>query len=298
MPRQPLPSAPRPVAWALLSQSLWLPLLAIDLHDRWQARLQTQAPRPGDVGLLPDAPGSRSPSLAPFTPGLAGRSSGAGAGILLGSGPTGARPTAISRPASLQGSAGSRFVVATEEAGSLPSGLGNPSPASPAAGLLKGTFTRAEQLGGPITLADLQAVSMPPLALAEQGRRSLSGDPMAALPEAWREPMRQALKTLPAPGGTPTQIETARHIHVPSRRISAPTEVPLALQADGSVDILSQPKEAAVVEVVRDWSARQPLPAEGHVAPAVLHLHPIEETQTLRPPVLNRNEPPAAPASP
>ena len=293
MPRQPLPSAARPVAWALLSQSLWLPLLAIDLHDRWQARLQTQAPRPGDVSLLPDAPGSPSPSLAPFTPGLAGRSSGAG--ILLGSGPAEGRPTTISRAASLQSSAGSRFVVATAEAGSLPSGLGNPSPA---AGLLKGTFTRAEQLGGPITLADLQPVSMPPLALAEQGRRSLSGDPMAALPEAWREPMRQALKTLPAPGGTPTQIEQARHIHVPSRRISAPTEVPLALQADGSVDILSRPKEAAVVEVVRDWSARQPLPAEGHVAPAVLHLHPIEETETLRPPVLNRIEPPAAPASP
>ena len=32
----------RALAWALLSQSIWLPLLAIDVHDRWQAQMRVQ----------------------------------------------------------------------------------------------------------------------------------------------------------------------------------------------------------------------------------------------------------------
>ena len=35
-----LPS--KPIAWALLSQTVWLPLIAIDLHDRWKAELHDQ----------------------------------------------------------------------------------------------------------------------------------------------------------------------------------------------------------------------------------------------------------------
>jgi hypothetical protein len=187
--------------------------------------------------------------------------------------------------------------LATPQSASAPPGFNPTLTASPSAAGLPGGYSRAELLGGPIGLTDLQAGTIPPLALAEQGRRTLSGDPMAALPEGWREPMRQALKDLPTPGGEKARIESARLIHIPSRHVSTATEVPLALQADGSVDILSRPKEAAVVEEIRLWSSRQPLPAAGSVTPAVVHLHPLEDAQPLRPPALSTQEPARVPTA-
>jgi hypothetical protein len=288
MPRQTLPSASRPVAWALLSQAIWLPLLAIDLHDRWQASVDAHAPRAGEVGLKPflsprpPGPGVAPPALAGS---LSGRLGGDNSGILLGSRPGAeARGEGSMPPGMVPGGATAGLLIATAQA----------APVAP--GTMPGGYSRAELLGGPIGLADLQAGVIPPLALAEQGRRTLSGDPMAALPEGWREPMRQALKDLPTPGGEKARIESARLIHIPSSRISAATEVPLALQADGSVDILSRPKEAAVVEEIRNWSSRQPLPAAGSVTPAVVHLHPLEEAPPLRPTAMSALEPASAPA--
>jgi hypothetical protein len=160
-----------------------------------------------------------------------------------------------------------------------------------------GNYSRAERLGGPITLDDLGRGNVPPLAQAEQGRLALSGDPMAALPEAWREPMRQALKTLPSPAGSHARVVSARHVHIPSRRIRTATDVPLALQSDGSVDILSRPKEEAVVEEIRAWSSRQAPPAEGSVVPAVVQLHPVEDVQPIRPPAMAPAPVPRAEAS-
>ena len=286
MPRQTLPSASRPVAWALLSQVFWLPLLVIDLHDRWQASVAAHLPRPGEAGfkplLSPKPPGA---GLAPPTleGSLTGRLAGNTSGILLG-----ARPGA--------GQRGAGPLIATAQAAAPAPGLAVTPMPSPSEAVLPGGYSRAELLGGPIGLADLQAGVIPPLALAEQGRRAMSGDPMAALPEGWREPMRQALQNLPTPGGEKARIETARLIHIPSSRISAATEVPLALQADGSVDILSRPREAVVVEEIRTWSSRQPLPAAGTVTPAVVHLHPLEEAQPLRPAAISAHEPVPEPA--
>jgi hypothetical protein len=296
MPRQPLPSASRPVAWALLSQALWLPLLAIDLHDRWQASVEAHAPRPGEVGFNPLlAQGHSSPTVTPqpLAASLSGRLGGGTSGIVLSTRPGAENPAAGSRPGTLPGSATTGYLIATAQSVSVPPSLGASSTSSPGAAGLPGGYSRAELLGGPIGLADLQAGTIPPLALAEQGRRTLSGDPMAALPEGWREPMRQALKDLPTPGGERARLENARLIHIPSRHVNAATEVPLALQSDGSVDILSRPKEAAVVEEIRSWSSRQPLPQEGSVAPAVVHIHPLEDMPPLRAPISRDAESPS-----
>jgi hypothetical protein len=303
MPIQPPPQPSRPVAWALLSQSIWLPLLAIDLHDRWQSgvrdllppggaapsRMATERVDNGRPGALPPLPGMAAP-LEGAPP--AGRVS---TGLLLGSGsPALSRrgetissavesPSVggLSSPASFshsqfRASAGSDSILSLAM-----TSAGNP--ADTLAGL-HGGYSRAELLGGPITLADLNDEgTVPSLALAEQGRRALSADPFAALPEGWREPMRRALLALPAPDGSTPRIEKARHVSVPSRRISAPTEVPLALQSDGSIDILSRPKEPAVIEEIRDWSASQRPPSAGGVAPALVHLHPVAEEIPQRP---------------
>lgn len=311
MPRPVSPPASRPVAWALLSQAIWLPLLAVDLQDRWSARRQDLTPRPGS-GTTPLMPGPAPASAAPALGLPRGPSASAleHPGLLLGSSsPSRASGMAaitdrLGAPAvspTLGTSAGSgmasgRFQALVPQAAGpialLPSGA-----AAAALTLQQAGYTRAELLGGPITLADLQEGPLPPMALAEQGRRTLSGDPLATLPEPWREPMRQALATLPSTNGATARLQPARHIHVPSSRVSRPTEVPLALQPDGSVDILSRPENDAVVEEIRDWSARQAPPAAGSVAPALVHLHPVAEPQLQRPSAADLADPAAPPAA-
>lgn len=308
MPRQVSPPATRPVAWALLSQALWLPLLAVDLQDRWTARLEKLTPRPGGGNttqpLLSPAPASGA-SLSPVrSPSASGLTN---SGLLLGSSPlgrgAGAVADAFAATPRFDAGPDAGFPgtpVPTRPPGSTTLAL-LPAPASGSASPLSASgFSRAELLGGPITLDDLQEGAMPPMALAERGRRSLSGDPLAALPEPWREPMRRALATLPLPSGQTPQLNQARHVHVPSTRVSRPTEVPLALQSDGSVDILSRPDTEAVVEEIRDWSARQTPPSEGSVAPALVHLHPVSNAEPLRPSAadLSAAPPAEAPARP
>ena len=304
MPRQVSPPASRPVAWALLSQALWLPLLAVDLQDRWTARVEKLTPRPGGgnstLPLLSPPPASGASLSSVRPPSASGLTS---SGLLLGSSPLGRGAGAVADAfaATPRVDAGPGEGIAGSPVPSSPPGspilalLAGPTSAS-ALPLSSGGFSRAELLGGAITLADLQEGAMPPMALAERGRRSLSGDPLAALPEPWREPMRRALATLPMPSGQAPQLNQARHVHVPSTRVSRPTEVPLALQSDGSVDILSRPDTDAVVEEIRDWSARQTPPSEGSVAPALVHLHPVSDAQPLRPSAADLSAAPPAEA--
>ena len=300
-----IPSSPsRPLAWALLSQSIWLPLLAIDLHDRWQSRVRDLIPPAGSVAFQSHADPAKLAGLGELQrlPGIPGPQNGStkhgsvSSGLLLGSGspaisgPAATIRSAIEYPAfgasdyspsaingfstSRTGSTNSSLALATTGASNTADALAG----------LRSSFSRAELLGGPINLADLNVEApIPALALAEQGRRTLSADPYASLPEGWREPMRRALLSLPTPDGSTPRIQNARHVHVPSRRISSATEVPLALQSDGSIDILSRPKEPAVIEEIRDWSAGQRPPEAGSVSPAVVHLHPVSAEVPLRP---------------
>ena len=72
MYREPTIS-PRAIAWALLSQSIWLPLLAIDAHDRRQANVKDIAiPQPSDpkgsdaaIASLPEAPARPTETASP-----------------------------------------------------------------------------------------------------------------------------------------------------------------------------------------------------------------------------------------
>ena len=154
-------------------------------------------------------------------------------------------------------------------------------------GLTQRMYSRSELLGGTLTLQDLNETVMPPLARAERAQWSRSGDPLASLPQIWREPMRRALNSLTQTvmstkverSGNSVEsinLDPARFVHVPSTRIRRSSEVPLALQADGSVDILNQPDDPAVIDEINRWSARQKLPAKGKISPAVVHLHPME----------------------
>jgi hypothetical protein len=155
--------------------------------------------------------------------------------------------------------------------------------------LVRQLFTRSELLGGALTLKDLSEPSMPPLARAERAKWSRTGDPLAPLPQLWREPMRKALSALTIePKSSVSEgitrktgnatLDDARIIHVPSSTVRRSVEVPLALQADGTVDILNQPDDPAVVDEIKRWSVKQKPPAPGRVSPAVVHLHAFPQT--------------------
>jgi hypothetical protein len=155
--------------------------------------------------------------------------------------------------------------------------------------LLRKLYSRSDLLGGSLTLGDLNEPLMPPIARAERAQSTRSGDPLSTIPQMWREPMRKALKNLsdtikPATSSlsgksTAITVEQARVIHVPSSKVKRFSEVPLALQSDGTVDILNSPDDPEVVEEIKTWSTKQKLPAQGRMAPAVVHLHPIPQQE-------------------
>jgi hypothetical protein len=147
-------------------------------------------------------------------------------------------------------------------------------------------YSNSELLGGVLTIQNINEPLMPAVARAERAQWMRSGDPLAPLPEPWREPMRRALTSLINPGTVNSEnrssrvekvldLDYARFVHVPSTKVRRSSEVPLALQADGSVDILNQPDDPAILEEINRWSTRQQLPAKGKVRPAVVHLHPL-----------------------
>ena len=306
MYREPTIS-PKAIAWALLSQSIWLPLLAIDAHDRWQANVKDMAiPQPADpkgsdaaIASLPEeAPARPTETASPsplddlgVTTGHVLSSASEKIGSLLDaplsrsidlSGPSnssrarpdpGRRPAVALRSTSPAQAAKPPSATATfrMEGPSLgTTGLGS------ARTLLQRDFSNSELLGGVLTIQDLGSPAMPPVARAERARWASSGDPMAPLPQTLREPMRQAIRTLPTPTPTKTaKLQQGRVIYVPSSRVSKPTQVPLAVQADGTVDVLSQPDDPAVIEDIKEWSSRQPTQAPGSVTPTVVNLHQI-----------------------
>lgn len=312
------PANHRAIGWALLSQSIWLPLLAIDASDRWQERVSDLTP-PTDPAKSPAQkrpliPTTRLASLSPL-PTLQQRSlsdrqilNGSGAnttGLLLnGSAPALKLPDppailrnlqqAVAAPLQRSMAAPIQSMLALARPSHwMPAESSTPDtvrfhppeaeqatrwqgPPIPTASkdLLLRSFTRSELLGGSLSLRDIDAAPMSAVALAERARWASSADPMAPLPPLWRDPMRQALGQIPGGG---SRMETARVVHVPSRRVSRTTEIPLALQSDGSVDILSQPDNPGVVRDIEEWSTRQQPPGQGGVQPAVVMLHPISE---------------------
>ena len=316
MNSSPSPISRRAIAWALLSQTIWLPLVAIDAHDQWQARVKSLTP-PTDpaTASFPEPspiPPTRLASTLPL-PSLEEDALGSGqspthpprpgstqTGLLLGSSPSpqqlpkpwlGTIRRAVESPlqavmamatparwipasAPVQGPGVHRATIEPEARWQGP-----PIPGTGGDVLMR-SFTRSELLGGTLGLKDLDDAPMSAVALAERARWAGSVDPMAPLPALWRDPMRRALGQIPGGGA---RIEKARVVHVPSRRVTRTTEVPLALQSDGSVDILSKPDDPGVVREIADWSSRQQAPSMGGVLPAVVLLHPVGDVPPITP---------------
>lgn len=281
------------IGWALLSQSIWLPLLVIDAHERWQSGVRELKP---EVASLEAASGSNAPLSASATPG-----SRAAVGPLLASGDRGRDPLLdLSVDRSLDVSAGSH---------PTPSGSIKPATTPPSAKLpIQGQTTpsrkpsaflslassgqsgRSEQAQASISRspasapsrrsADRAITEAPQLAMATRLSAAAADDPLAALPSPWREPMRRALQQLPAAKQGRPSLNAARVIYVPSSRISAPATVPLAIQPDGSLDIFSSTADPVVIEELRNWSNHQPQADKGGIRPVVVHLTPLPSATT------------------
>jgi len=299
MERNHQPVKTSAVAWALLTQSLWLPLVGIDIHDRWQAESRRSRPlalpQAELAASLPTSPLLNPSDLAPLSSDA--RSKVSARGFLLGASSPAAHAQVghilDSDDESVQADQNEMtrrpFKVAlqsftTTSGGSRSSANGRLASAS-GYDLLQRSFTPAELLGGSLTLQDLHAEPIPAVALSERARLARSSDPLAPLPQVWREPMRRALNAINIPSSLqpPAQLEAARVVHVPSMKVSRAIAVPLALQSDGSVDLLSKPEDPAVLEAIRGWSGRQDPPALGRVAPAIVHVEPLKELPPLRP---------------
>lgn len=227
-PRQQFPN--NAIAWALLSQTVWLPLLAIDLHDRWQAQLREVQ----DIAIATAAAAKspRSTTANPHTNAGVNSlkkngqiNSPSTTGILLGSSSQSMREihglsssltesargsSAMANPRTLGNQISSDQYPTTKQSHQARSNASVPSSrlvqaqvavaSNPAATIRfetpwVHTFNKAELLGGGLGLSDLNT-TMPPLAMAERARWSGSGDPLAPLPSLWREPMRKALQSL------------------------------------------------------------------------------------------------------
>ena len=326
------------IVCALLSQTIWLPIFFHDAQERWsfnQSQINTKDLSQFSPSLTA-ATGFESSSRI-----LAAKSSQSrsysqlekqNTGLLLNPGVAtpltairknlrSSRPSypsfstaympapAPSVPAGTVAEQGSKFPIRREFLRSS-SNHQNISLAG-----LTHMYSQSELLGGNLTLRDLTEPAMPPIARAERAQWSRTGDPLAPLPQNWREPMRRALQSLTTTtlnhsgraktnDSTP-RLDAARLVHVPSAKIRQAKEVPLALQDDGTVDILNRPDDPAVIEEISRWSTKQKPPEKGRIRPAVVYLHPLRlNDQVASPAKVEKSPPksisavPSAPVSP
>lgn len=307
------------IAWALISQSIWVPVFIIDTQDQLASNTNdydftSTAKLPfQDLASINRASSVTSISNHPVPLLSAGDNSRYSSGIVLNAAEPGAtqifsmksassaRPIAfatVAAPPSLHSLEISPLIHSNStqhhNVASLVSTKGQRS-----SNFLSQLYSRADLLGGTLTLEDLNEAEMPPMARAERAKMIRSGDPLAPIPQIWRESMRKALQSLTSvsnsgrgtyrqPPSAELKIDTAVIVHVPSKKLKRATNVPLALQSDGSVDILNKPDDPAVVEEIKTWSASQQLPSKGSMTPAVVHLHPIS-TEADPPPSLEQS---------
>lgn len=307
------------IAWALLSQSIWLPTLVIDTQDRIASKgndytFTTQVPHQNlSRGMAEKLANKLSSDPELFVAQKPG--SGSGSGIILNASlpesnkklfseistpyPAGLTPSPLAYSAP---PAPNQFQLAYQQKSNtlsfskLSESSPRRTPAYP--DLLRRMYSKAELLGGVISLRDLSEPDMPPIARAERAQWALSGDPLAPIPQVWRESMRKALQSLSTvPSSVDQQVSprrverstvnSARVIHIPSSKVRRSADVPLALQPDGSVDILNSPDDPAVVEEIKTWSSKQELPSKGSISPAIVHLHHVSPRNEI---VINRHQ--------
>jgi hypothetical protein len=148
-------------------------------------------------------------------------------------------------------------------------------------------FSKADLLGGPLTLASSREVVMPVLARAQRAHWASSGDPLAPLPAEWRTPMRQAVNQLVSTSKQKLTELTAQVVHLPSTRVTLIEQVPVVIHHDGTATLLRAPHSRAAIKDIEDWAAQQPVPNQGALSIALVTIHPLLQSLPSPPKAVN-----------
>lgn len=300
----------RAIAWALFSQSIWLPVFLSDAQD--QQTIKSLNGHSSSVygantfinghsemaSHLPLGKTSQPQKYSPYSGVVLSTTLSKGASLQSKIDSSNLNKVSNYSPIAFTSSARSSSIpialrytsISSEDKPKGHQAKQNIIPQPPE--LLQRLYTRSDLLGGAITLDDLNEPLMPAIARAERAQSSRTKDPLSTIPLGLREPMRKALMSLSNNFRSPSSpltgqssevltVDQARVIHIPSSRVKRFSEVPLALQADGTVDILNNPDDPEVVEEIKSWSSKQRLPEKGRMAPAVVHLHPLPQQGQL-----------------
>lgn len=144
--------------------------------------------------------------------------------------------------------------------------VGRPSRASLT---LEEQLTRADGLGGVLSIQGPQEPLMPIAARAEKQQLLRLGDPLAALPQHWREPLRREL-------GQRKTLSNVATVRLPVRAIKERQEVPVIVDEHGQAEGLVSPNSHHVSAAVESWATRQKPAKPGTVQVVVVAVEPLE----------------------
>lgn len=129
-------------------------------------------------------------------------------------------------------------------------------------------LSKADGLGGEVTLKTLDEPLMPIAAKAERLQQQRSQDRLSALPRHWREPLRQELASRPS-------VSKVTTVRLPVKDLDQRHEVPVIIDENGRAEGFSQPADAKAKAAVENWMSRQKPAESGTVAVMVVTAEPL-----------------------
>jgi len=129
-------------------------------------------------------------------------------------------------------------------------------------------LSKADGLGGEVSLKTLSEPQMPIAAKVERLQHQRSSDQLSALPLHWREPLRQELAKRPA-------VSKVATVRIPVPDLPERYEVPVIIDETGRADGLSQPENRKAQEAVEKWLTRQKPSKAGTVSVMVVSAEPM-----------------------
>lgn len=148
-----------------------------------------------------------------------------------------------------------------------PTALEEPAVAMPLT--LQDQLSGADGLGGVLSIQGPQEPLMPIAARAERLQLQRLGDPLAALPLHWREPLRREL-------GQGKPLSNVATVRLPVRALRERQEVPVIVDDHGRAEGLVMPRDPRVGSAVEGWAARQRAAKPGTVQVVVVAVEPLD----------------------
>ena len=133
-------------------------------------------------------------------------------------------------------------------------------------------LTRADGLGGPITLSSSKEALVPIAVRVERLQQERSNDALAALPLHWRDTLRQEL-------GPKVKVSQANTVRLPVRELPERQEVPVIINDKGVAEGLVEPRHQLTRKAVEVWAARQQPAETGTVQVILVAAEPLPPAQ-------------------